>query len=104
MTRPAQQEVKAEIIKGLKAGYREYAAYLPLYNGVEFMRLVVAKGSRFDGQSPARETDCFLWNQQSRMGLVQVDREWHTAILGRRIRYPVVNLVFRKWPHGSSGR
>ena len=49
VTKPASQEVKAEIIRGLALGYREYAAYLPLYNGVDFMSIGVEEGSKFEG-------------------------------------------------------
>ena len=35
VTKPAAQSVSAQIISDLAPGEREYAAYLPLYNGVE---------------------------------------------------------------------
>ena len=94
VTKPATQEVKAEIIKGLAPGYREYAAYLPLYNGVEFMSIGVAKGSKFEGQPPREKPIVFYGTSithgacASRPGMV------HTAILGRRLDMPVVNLGF----------
>ncbi len=94
VTKPAKQEVKAEFIKGLKEGYREYAAYLPLYNGVEFMRIGVAKGSKFEGLAPRQKPIVFYGTSithgasASRPGMV------HTAILGRRLDMPVVNLGF----------
>ncbi len=94
VTKPATQEVKAEIIKGLKEGYREYAAYLPLYNGVEFLSIGVAKGSKFEGLAPRQKPIVFYGTSithgasASRPGMV------HTAILGRRLDIPVVNLGF----------
>lgn len=94
VTKPATQEVKAEIINGLAPGFREYAAYLPLYNGVEFMSLGVAKGSKFEGQTPRDKPIVFYGTSithgacASRPGMV------HTAILGRRLDRPVVNLGF----------
>jgi hypothetical protein len=94
VTKPASQEVKAEIIKGLAPGYREYAAYLPLYNGVEFMSIGVAKGSKFEGLAPREKPIVFYGTSithgacASRPGMV------HTAILGRRFDRPVVNLGF----------
>ena len=94
VTKPATQEVKAEIIKGLAEGYREYAAYLPLYNGVEFMKIGVAKGSQFQGMEPRTKPIVFYGTSithgacASRPGMV------HTAILGRRLDRPVVNLGF----------
>jgi len=94
VTKPATQEVKAEIIKGLAPGFREYAAYLPLYNGVEFMSIGVEKGSKFEGLAPREKPIVFYGTSithgasASRPGMV------HTAILGRRLDMPVVNLGF----------
>jgi hypothetical protein len=94
VTKPATQEVKAEIIKGLAPGYREYAAYLPLYNGVESLSIGVAKGSKFEGLAPREKPIVFYGTSithgacASRPGMV------HTAILGRRFDTPVVNLGF----------
>ncbi|MEN3942300.1 SGNH/GDSL hydrolase family protein [Prosthecobacter sp. SYSU 5D2] len=94
VTKPATQEVKAEIIKGLAPGYREYAAYLPLYNGVESVSIGVAKGSKFEGLAPREKPVVFYGTSithgacASRPGMV------HTGILGRRLDRPVVNLGF----------
>lgn len=94
VTRPATQEVRAEIIKDLAPGEREYAAYLPLYNGVEFLKVGVPKGAKFDGLAPRPRPIVFYGTSithgacASRPGMV------HTAILGRRFDQPVVNLGF----------
>ncbi|MBE7540265.1 MAG: SGNH/GDSL hydrolase family protein [Opitutaceae bacterium] len=94
VTRPATQEVKVEVIKDLMPGLREYAAYLPLYNGVEFLRIGVPAGSRFEPLAPRRKPIVFYGTSithgacASRPGMV------HTAILGRRFDRPVVNLGF----------
>ncbi|TDU66069.1 SGNH-like hydrolase/esterase family protein [Prosthecobacter fusiformis] len=94
VTKPATQEVKAEIIKGLAPGYREYAAYLPLYNGIESLSIGVAKGSKFEGLAPREKPVVFYGTSithgacASRPGMV------HTGILGRRLDMPVVNLGF----------
>lgn len=94
VTKPATQEVKAEIIKDLAPGEREYAAYLPLYNGVDSLSIGVAKGSKFEGLAPRAKPIVFYGTSithgacASRPGMV------HTAILGRRFDMPVVNLGF----------
>ena len=94
VTKPATQEVKAEIIKDLAPGEREYAAYLPLYNGVEFMSIGVAKGSKFEELAPREKPVVFYGTSithgacASRPGMV------HTGILGRKLDMPVVNLGF----------
>lgn len=94
VARPATQEVKAELIKGLAPGYREYALFLPLYNGVESLEIGVEKDAKFEGCAPRDKPIVFYGTSithgacASRPGMV------HTAILGRRLDMPVVNLGF----------
>lgn len=94
VTKPTTQEMKVEIIKGLAPGEREYAAYLPLYNGAEFLKIGVAKGSKFEGLAPRQKPVVFYGTSithgacASRPGMV------HTGILGRKLDMPVVNLGF----------
>lgn len=94
VTKPATQEIKVEVIKGLAPGEREYAAYLPLYNGVEFLKIGVTKGRKFTGLEPRKKPIVFYGTSithgacASRPGMV------HTGILGRKLDMPVVNLGF----------
>ncbi|MCA9193923.1 MAG: SGNH/GDSL hydrolase family protein [Planctomycetales bacterium] len=94
VTKPATQEVKAQIINGIAPGIREYAAYLPLYNGVESMSIGIEPGSKFAGLPPRSRPIVFYGTSithgacASRPGMV------HTAILGRMFDMPVVNLGF----------
>ncbi len=94
VAKPSSQEVQVELVNGLAAGQREYAAYLPLYNGVEFMSIGVKEGSHFEGLTPREKPIVFYGTSithgacASRPGMV------HTAILGRRFDMPVANLGF----------
>jgi hypothetical protein len=95
VAKPDQQEVRVEVIKDLASGWREYAAYLPLYNGVESLEIGVPRGARFEGLAPRAEKPIVFYGTSithgacaSRPGMV------HTAILGRRLDRPVVNLGF----------
>lgn len=94
VTKPAAKEVRAEIISSLPGGMREYAAYLPLYNGIESLEIGVSAGAKFDGQTPREKPIVFYGTSithgacASRPGMV------HTAILGRRFDLPTVNLGF----------
>ncbi|MCC6511269.1 MAG: SGNH/GDSL hydrolase family protein [Pirellulaceae bacterium] len=94
VTRPAVQEVKAEIIKGLAPGFREYAAYLPLYNGVEFMSIGVEPGSRFEPMTPRDRPIVFYGTSITHGACASRPGMLHTAILGRWLDMPVVNLGF----------
>lgn len=94
VTKPTQQEMKTAIIKGLAPGMREYAAYLPLYNGVDFVKIGVKPGAKFEELAPREKPIVFYGTSithgacASRPGMV------HTAILGRWLDRPVVNLGF----------
>jgi lysophospholipase L1-like esterase len=94
VTKPAAQTVAAQIVSGLAAGEREYMALLPLYNGVDSLEIGVPKGAKFQGLPPRGKPVVFYGTSithgacASRPGMV------HTAILGRRLDMPVVNLGF----------
>ncbi|MEY2881094.1 MAG: hypothetical protein RLZZ15_3474 [Verrucomicrobiota bacterium] len=94
VAKPTTQEVRAEIIKDLAPGFREFAAYLPLYNGVESLEIGVPPGSKFEGLAPRAKPIVFYGTSithgacASRPGMV------HPAILGRRFDLPTVNLGF----------
>ena len=94
VTRPTNQDVKVKMVSGLAAGEREYAAYLPLYNGVQSMSIGVPPDSKFEFLRPRDKPIVFYGTSithgacASRPGMV------HTAILGRRFDQSVVNLGF----------
>lgn len=95
VTRPSAQKVEAAIINDLAPGFREYAAYLPLYNGIESLEIGVPAGAKFEGLAPRAEKPVIFYGTSithgacaSRPGMV------HTAILGRRLDRPVINIGF----------
>ncbi|MEC8555514.1 MAG: SGNH/GDSL hydrolase family protein [Planctomycetota bacterium] len=94
VTRPTTQQVKTKVVGGLAPGSREYAAYMPLYNGVQRLSIGVKPGSKFKQFEPRPKTIVFYGTSithgacASRPGMV------HTAILGRRFDMHVVNLGF----------
>ncbi len=95
VTRPDKKVVRQEIIAGLAPGYREFAAYLPLYNGVTELSLGVPPDAKFEPLAPRTDKPIVFYGTSitqgasaSRPGMV------HTAILGRRLERPVINLGF----------
>jgi hypothetical protein len=95
VTKPAAQTVETKVIEGLAPGSREFAGYLPLYNGIESLEIGVPKGAKFMGLAPRAQKPIIFYGTSithgacaSRPGMV------HTAILGRRLDMPVMNLGF----------
>jgi hypothetical protein len=92
--KPAAQHVEAVLISDLAPGEHEFAAYLPLYNGIEKLEIGVPKDAKFEGQAPRKKPIVFYGTSithganASRPGMV------HTAILGRRLDHPVINIGF----------
>jgi len=95
VARPEKKAVRVELINSLKPGLREYAVYLPLYNGIEKLSLGVDPAAKFESLAPRTEKPIVFYGTSithgasaSRPGMV------HTAILGRRFDRPVINLGF----------
>ncbi len=94
-TRPNAKLMRQQIIGGLAPGAREYAAYLPLYNGIDSLSIGVPTGASFEPLSPRNDAPIVFYGTSithgasaSRPGMS------HVAILGRRLDRPVVNLGF----------
>jgi hypothetical protein len=95
ITKPDKKEIRQNIVDALTPGLREYALYLPLYNGVDSMEIGVAPGAHFEGLPPREAKPIVFYGTSitqgacaSRPGMV------HTAILGRHLDRPVINLGF----------
>lgn len=95
--RPTAQENSARLVGGIPAGRREYLLYLPLYNGVESVAVGVPDRKSVWKAAPRKSglkpvvfygTSITQGGCASRPGMV------HTAILGRWLDAPVINLGF----------
>ena len=94
VTRPTTQEVKTKVVSGMKPGMREFAAYLPLYNGVEFMSIGVPPNTEFEKLEPRKRPIVFYGTSITHGACASRPGIAHTAILGRKFDMPVVNLGF----------
>jgi hypothetical protein len=95
VTKPDKKEVRQMIINDLNPGQHEFALYLPLYNGIESLEIGVGAGAKFEGLKPRDAKPIVFYGTSithgasaSRPGMV------HTAILGRHLDRPVINLGF----------
>lgn len=95
--RPTNPTNSVALVTSLPRQRREYLLYLPLYNGVSSVEIGIAKDASLS--SLPREDKIarpiVFWGTSitqggcaSRPGMV------HTAILGRRLKVPVINLGF----------
>lgn len=99
-TRPTSKEVKTVIMENVSKKERLCCLYLPLYNGIECLKIGVPEGSSFEAVSPSTEKPVVYYGTSianggcaSRPGMA------FPAILGRKLDRPVVNLGF-----GGAGR
>lgn len=96
--RPTKQKNDVTLTSGLTPGKREYILYLPLYNGVKSVEIGIPSSSHLwkaPAREPGKDKPLIFWGTSitqggcaSRTGMV------HTAILGRRLNRPVINLGF----------
>ncbi len=92
--RPTNQEMKAEIVRDLTPGKREYALYLPLYNGVDSLSIGVPTEAQFEGLPPRPKPLIFYGTSTTQGACASRPGMACTAILGRRLDRHVINLGF----------
>lgn len=92
--KPTSRSVKGEIIGGLDPVMRDYALYLPLYNGVDRLEIGVAASANFSGVKPRANPVVFYGTSITQGGVASRPGAAYVAILGRRLGVPVLNLGF----------
>ena len=94
---PGALENEQSLIAGLPREKREYALYLPLYNGVDSVEIGVSDGSSFEKASECRKypkpvvfygSSIMQGACASRPGMA------YPSILGRRLNIETINLGF----------
>lgn len=96
--RPSAQATTAQLVSGLPAGEREYLLYLPLYNGVSSVEVGIPQENKL-AKGPARPAEqakplVFYGTSITQGGCASRPGMVHTAIIGRRLECPVINLGF----------
>jgi lysophospholipase L1-like esterase len=98
---PTEEKV---LVQGLTPAKREFALYLPLYNGVDEVKIGVAGGEIFEPATlpPATAKPMVFYGTSivqggcaSRPGMA------YPAILGRRLDWPTINLGFSGSAHSE---
>lgn len=95
---PSQKNNTQQLVAGLPAGSHEFLLYLPLYNGVSSVEIGIAKEAKLR-KAPERHPDLrkpivFYGTSITQGGCASRPGMVHTAILGRRLDRPVINLGF----------
>lgn len=80
--------------EGMTAEPREYAFYLPLYNGVDKVEIGVNEGAAFEGLAPRKKPIIFYGTSITHGACASRPGMCHPAILGRRLDRPTTNLGF----------
>jgi lysophospholipase L1-like esterase len=87
----------APLVTGLTPVARDYCLYLPLYNGVSQVEVGVAAGSKVESlvrDEKQRKPIVFYGTSITQGGCASRPGMVHTAILGRKLDRPVINLGF----------
>ncbi len=95
---PTKQTNEAQLAGGIPKGRREFMLYFPLYNGVSSVEVGIAKES-FLAKGPPRPAErrkpiIFYGTSITQGGCASRPGMVHTAILGRRLDWSVINLGF----------
>ncbi|PWU56469.1 hypothetical protein DLJ47_06015 [Micromonospora sp. S4605] len=94
-THPAAQTVDQQLGSRVDPGERLYTAYLPLYNGVEFLQIGVDVQASFLGVAPRTAKPAIFYGSSIMQGGVASRPGMSiTAILGRRFDITTINLGF----------
>jgi hypothetical protein len=96
--RPDSPDTTATLVSGMPPGEREFMLYLPLYNGVSSVKLGIAPEAKL-GKAPARAPErarplVFYGTSITQGGCASRPGMVHTAIIGRHLDLPVINLGF----------
>jgi hypothetical protein len=92
---PNSPVVEQQWVSGLSPGIREYAVYLPLYNGVKYLKIGTLPNALWEPLPPRTSKPLVFYGTSITQGACATRPGMaHTSILGRRLDHPVINLGF----------
>lgn len=94
-TQPTKQEEEKTWLGGLDGKERDFMVYLPLYNGIDALSIGVPENAKFTALSPRSDRPIVYYGTSiAHGGCASRPGNAYTAMLGRRLDIPVVNLGF----------
>jgi hypothetical protein len=95
---PTAKTTSVALVSGIPAGKYEFMLYLPLYNGVQSLEIGIPRESSLE-KAPPRDAQhakpiVFYGTSITQGGCASRPGMVHTAILGRWLERPVINLGF----------
>ncbi|HUE71402.1 MAG TPA: SGNH/GDSL hydrolase family protein [Pirellulaceae bacterium] len=95
---PTAKTSSVALVSGIPAGKHEFLLYLPLYNGTESLEIGIPKESALENAPPRDAAHAkpivFYGTSITQGGCASRPGMVHTAILGRWLDRPVINLGF----------
>jgi aryl-phospho-beta-D-glucosidase BglC (GH1 family) len=95
---PKQQTNQVQLVSSLTPVRREYMLYLPLYNGLASLQIGIPPEATLTAPGPwgpgARKPIVFYGTSILQGGCASRPGMVHSAILGRRLQWPTINLGF----------
>jgi len=95
--KPTGVDNEATLIEDLPAGKREYALYLPLYNGLTSLEIGIKEGAKIEPAGPRPRNlkpVVFYGTSVTQGGCASRPGMEYPAIIGRRLDVPIINLGF----------
>ena len=93
--KPENRENTVTLVEGMPEAAREYMMYLPLYNGIEYVKIGISEAFRIESVPPdTRKPIVFYGTSITQGGCASRPGMCSTAILGRRLNREMINLGF----------
>ena len=93
--KPLKIENIETLVAGMPEGRREYLLYLPLFNGIKYLKIGVPKGNLLEKAIPFMGKPIVFYGTSITQGeFASRSGMCSTAILGRRLNREIINLGF----------